>query len=731
MPIDDNDIVDGRYRILGVLGQGGAGRVYRAADLAKGGEVVALKVLERTDEKWAAGFRREFETLAAMSHPNVVRVMDFGPGVDPGTAYFTAELVVGDDIYRATENSTVGERLGLITEMVRALAFVHNRGILHRDLKPANVLVSPQAPSGERVKLVDFGLARGASRRGQVTLFAGTPPYMAPELLEGQPPTVATDLYALGVTIYRLLRREMPYQAKNAAALQIARSQSPPPPLPEEVSADVAQFIHDLMDPDPRRRPSSAASVSARLERSEVLVSGRPPVVLGEAPLLGRIIPLTILKVAFDTAARSRQGGVVFLTGPAGIGKSRLVAAFEDNVQVTGGRVASARCEPGEDGPSALVQLSRAVLAFAGRSAPGASQRLLFGAARGIVPNAPAELGALAAALDAGPDPRVLIIDDAHHADEPTQMAISHLAAQTVAPRLLVVCARDDASARWSDTLRLLLAMPGVQRVVLPPLNQSEARALAASLLGRAALPMDLLKSVDRAGGVPRLVEDAVKRLVPLGVFRPTDSGLTYVPSARTRGLDATTSSVTDPIVQASVDDRLLLCALTLSDSAQTAAGLALALDRRDLDVSIALTSLEQRGLVERRQGAGADTFLPTALTLRPVPRRAEGSQVLEVSRAVRAAAGDGTLSLAQRAAARLLLRGGADAGEVAELLVTSGLSDDPAQALLLAADEHPTAADAPALAQAALHLDATGAGRLTTEERARARRAVRAAPGG
>ncbi|MBI5498500.1 MAG: protein kinase [Deltaproteobacteria bacterium] len=716
MPPRINDLVDGRYRVLGVLGQGGAGRVYRVEDTARAGEVVALKILERTDEKWAAAFRREFEVLAAMSHPNVVRVMDFGPGPDPGTAYFTAELVVGDDIFRVTDATDVHFRLSVLTELVRALAFVHARGILHRDLKPANVLVDSRAFPGERVKLVDFGLARGATRMGKVTLFAGTPPYMAPELLEGGPPTVGTDLYALGVTAYRLFKRELPYAVKTAAALQVARSQGAPPPLPDDVSEDVAALINEMMDPDPARRPRSASAVSARLERNEALRASRPPPVLGEAPLMGRVIPLSMLKVAYEAAARGRQGGTVVLTGPAGIGRTRLISAFEDGVQLVGGRVASARCEAEGASPHVLVALARAVLAFSARSAPPASVRLLTEASRGLLPTSTAGLGALAAALDAGAEPRVLVVDDAHHAEAETLVVLSFLASQAVAPRLLVISARDDSTADWPERLRAVAQQPGVQRAFLGPLSAADGRAMAASLLGRSALPMTLLRQVDTAKGVPRLIEDAVRSLLVAGTLQAGNSGLTYVAPAPTANTNPRApSGAPDALKDTSLDDRLLLCALALSLEPQSEATLADAFDREPHVVAISMAALENADLVHRRTGAdGTTLFVPD------MPAAAAGLGTNATDRLVRAVAADGTLQQAQRLAARMVIIGGGPLERVVELLTTSGLGDDGARALLAAAEERPYSRDAARLAGAAMALDRESP-HFSTEERLRA----------
>lgn len=709
-----NDLIDGRYRVTGVLGHGGAGRVYRVEDTARGGRVLALKVLERTDEKWAAAFRREFETLAAMSHPNVVSVLDFGPGMDPGTAYFTAELVEGEDIFRATEGLSTPMRMALLAELTRALQFVHHRGILHRDLKPANVLVDILAAAGQRVKLVDFGLARGASRMGKVTLFAGTPPYMAPELLEGAPPSVATDLFALGVTGYRLFKRELPYQAKTAAALQIARSQGPPPPLPEDVPSEVAALLLSMMETEPSHRPASASAVSNLLERNEALSASAPPVVLGDAPLMGRIGPMALLREKYDLAEKARQASTVVLSAPAGMGRTRLVGALEDAVQLLGGRVASVLFTPGSEGTPVLVQLARSVLAFAGRSSPAASQRILMDVAGGNIPNEVSGLAALAAALDAGLEPRLMVADDAHLADDASLLVMAYLAAQPMAPRLLVVTARDDASAAWPEYLARLAEMPSVQRMELSALSQAEARAMAASLLGRSALPMGLLRRVDQARGVPRLVEDTVRMLLPTGALRAGTSGLTYVAPAPERP--------GGPFAEMTADDRLLLCALSLAQEPVGVAWLADALDSPRTATQITVAALEARQLLQRR---GQTTTGDALYVLGP----AADSGVATTTgsdRLIRAVVADGTLQRAQRAAGRLTLAAGGPLERAVELLTTSGLGDDAARALLAAAEERPYAADAARLARAALQLHQEARGTLLTlEERLRCQRFV------
>ncbi len=263
-----------RYRIIGLLGRGGMGEVYRADDL-KLGQPVALKFLPRhlaEDQDRLERFYAEVRIARQVSHPNVCRVYDVGE-MD-GQQYLSMEYVDGEDL--ASLLKRIGrlppdKALDISRELCAGLAAAHERGVLHRDLKPANVMVDGRG----RARITDFGLAIAAGEvvEGEVS---GTPAYMAPEQLAGKGASVRSDVYALGLVLYELYtgpqglrRRDVPgAQAKarrgstglafdDLAGLRPGR-RARHPALPREGALGSAP-------PRPRRsRPRSRAAIRSR-----------------------------------------------------------------------------------------------------------------------------------------------------------------------------------------------------------------------------------------------------------------------------------------------------------------------------------------------------------------------------------------------------------------------------------------------------------------------------------
>src|SRR5262245_30253510 len=204
-------MLSARYRIVGLLGRGGMGEVYRADDLELG-QSVALKFLPEKvarDPEALERFRREVRTARQISHPGVCRVYDIAE-VD-GHVFLSMEYIDGEDL------SHVLMRLGRpsrdkAVEIARALclglAAAHENGVLHRDLKPANVMIDGRG----RVRLTDFGLAGLADELAATPERAGTPAYMAPEQLESGKVSVRSDIYSLGLILYELFTGKRPFQ---------------------------------------------------------------------------------------------------------------------------------------------------------------------------------------------------------------------------------------------------------------------------------------------------------------------------------------------------------------------------------------------------------------------------------------------------------------------------------------------------------------------------------------
>ncbi|MBZ5589346.1 MAG: protein kinase [Acidobacteriia bacterium] len=271
-----------RHRIVGLLGRGGMGEVYRADDL-KLGQAVALKFLpsERAaDEAFLERFRAEVRTSRQVAHPNVCRVYDIGEA--DGRHFLTMEYVDGEDL------SSLLHRIGKLPkakalevarQLCAGLAAIHDRGVLHRDLKPANVMLDGHG----RVRITDFGLALGANESGLGEV-AGTPAYMAPEQFAGNAPTVQTDLYALGLVLYEAYTGKRVFEAAGFLQWKEKHTHTPPTApsqLEGDVDAAVERAVMRCLEKDPARRPSSARALAAALPGGDPLAAA---LAAGETP---------------------------------------------------------------------------------------------------------------------------------------------------------------------------------------------------------------------------------------------------------------------------------------------------------------------------------------------------------------------------------------------------------------------------------------------------------------
>jgi serine/threonine-protein kinase len=265
-------LLDGRYRIIGLLGKGGMGEVYRADDLRLG-QPVALKFLPdvlRNEPVRLAQFHNEVRTARQVSHPNVCRVYDIGE-VD-GVPYISMEYVDGENL--ATSLRRIGrfpedKAADIARQLCAGLAAAHQRGVIHRDLKPANVMLD----GAGRVRIMDFGLA-AAGRIEDVR--AGTPAYMAPEQLLGREVTQRSDIFALGLVIYELFTGRRAYAATTIGDLvnqHESRSLAPPSEVVSAIDAAIDHVILRCLDPDPDRRPASALAVAAALPGGDPLAA--------------------------------------------------------------------------------------------------------------------------------------------------------------------------------------------------------------------------------------------------------------------------------------------------------------------------------------------------------------------------------------------------------------------------------------------------------------------------
>ncbi|MGE0399094.1 MAG: serine/threonine-protein kinase [Kofleriaceae bacterium] len=264
----------GRYRLLRRIGQGGMGEVWRAEDraLRRG---VALKILSPEHGKKpsrVARFEREIQATAAVSHPNVVRIHDWGV-TDDGVWYYAMDLLEGKDL------GTVVRKAGLLPpalvvdlffDAAKGLAAAHRAGVIHRDIKPSNLFVVAPDAEPVRLELLDFGIARMAAadeNDGELTMAGvvmGTPGFMAPEVVAGAPASVASDIYGLAASIYFALTGTTPKDANNAPVSELIAG------IPPELDDAIVRAL----DSQPSRRPASADDFAAALAKSTLTWTG-------------------------------------------------------------------------------------------------------------------------------------------------------------------------------------------------------------------------------------------------------------------------------------------------------------------------------------------------------------------------------------------------------------------------------------------------------------------------
>ncbi|MGY1716717.1 protein kinase [Geodermatophilus sp. SYSU D01106] len=279
-----------RYELAQLIAAGGMGQVWRASDLLLHREV-AVKVLRSEytgDPTFLARFRAEAQHAAALSHPNIAAVYDYGETTAGDTgetlAYLVMELVEGQPLsalLRQEGPLDPPTTLSVLSQTAAALAEAHRAGLVHRDVKPGNILVRPDGS----VKITDFGIAWSAgsvplTRTGQVI---GTPQYLSPEQAEGHHATPASDVYALGLVGYECLAGHPAFDGDNAVTIALKQLRSDPEPLPDTLPVDVRTLIRRALAKDPSlRMPDGAAFVAAVEDaRAGRLPAFEPPVPAG------------------------------------------------------------------------------------------------------------------------------------------------------------------------------------------------------------------------------------------------------------------------------------------------------------------------------------------------------------------------------------------------------------------------------------------------------------------
>ncbi len=342
-------VLVGRYVVAELIGRGGMAEVYRGRDqrLAR---PVALKILRAQfahDPALRLRFEEEAKAAALVSHPNVVGVYDAGEDSDATAglgangehhAFIVMELVVGeslaDRIARGPLDSFEARRIG--GQILEALSAAHARGVLHRDIKPANVLLTEDGTA----KVADFGIAKAVhpspdhDEPTAMNIVLGTPGYLAPERAQGNPATVRSDLWSVGVLLYEAMSGVRPFLGDNSIAVTLAAQEGRYVPLLErrpDADPALASVIRRALDPDPANRFASAAEMERALRVSDARTVPLP------APLLKARTTDTV-EEDFERGERSGAtgAGAAFLAGGS-LGAGGALGAADDFLAAGGG----------------------------------------------------------------------------------------------------------------------------------------------------------------------------------------------------------------------------------------------------------------------------------------------------------------------------------------------------------------------------------------------------------
>ena len=504
-------ILNGRYQVLGSLGEGATSLVFEVVDMLAVSRR-ALKVLHKdTDEDL---LRAEFARLSRLDHPNLVRVHDLdrikysqpvvlgGNTVQPGSLFLVMDLALGTEpsVYLAgVPEDQQDQRIRAIArDLAQALAHLHAHGLVHHDVKPENLVVEEDG----RTLLIDLGLATRLPRK---TPGRGTLPYLAPEALLGGGDH-RVDLYALGATLFQLCAGTPPFSGSGSGLIHQILEDSPALHV-DWLSAAMERLVLRLLHKDPLERPPSARWVLAELARMEgdqaavaELTASRE---LLTPAFVGRTEPLTQLSGILTSLSDEGNPRVVLTLGEPGVGKGRLVSEAIRRHRI---QAAAGHCAPVEFRSGTLAEVLN------GMAVPETVRRLLQAGS----PEDDVSLEDLAI--------QVADAIDREGRNGPLAIHLTNLDSEPVASLLLQVILRDldGATARVplvlmgeaspeGDAHGLLEDEPGLWLIRVEPLSRTETSALVCSMLGQED---DAL--VDRvhalARGNPMLVVELIRQ---------------------------------------------------------------------------------------------------------------------------------------------------------------------------------------------------------------------------
>ena len=639
-----------RYEIVGEIGRGGMGVVFRARDPLLGREV-AIKMLPsvRLQGQAEERFEREARLVAQLDHPAVVPVYDFGQ--HEGSLYYVMPILEGESLRTLIDRGSVslGDVLDLTVQIAGGLDYSHVRGVVHRDIKPENVMVSEMEGLGLRARLMDFGLAVGlaGSRVTEAGSLMGTVSYFSPEQARGESVDGRSDLYSLGIVLYECLAGTTPFSGSLHTILYRTLHELPTGFRERgvEVDEELEAVVLDCLAKDPERRPARGADLAERLRRyrstlgeRETLKVGAPRTARREARVhapvfVGRELELGELQRQLNASLRGECRFVVVGSDP-GMGKTRLVEeldrlAVERRIRVLRGRFSDQGgsipfqgfCDLVQDhfrnrdhhstsstGPPDLREVASDLIALFPVLSEIEEIREAAAGPASPVPPQPIEAGdrstlhellARTLARLGGGRPMVLVLENLH-ADESAIDALQYVVHRLgPTPTLVVATYRMTDLSRRHPLIRMVHGMaddPAFTSLRLGPLAPREHRALVESMMGEEQVTGELAGQLfESTEGNPFFTVELVRSLVDAGSISRGHTGAWSLVGERT--IAPETLPLT---IQEAVEKRLDRLPKAMRDVLAFSAVLGRTFDFEDLEHLVGETEEDLDEVVDR-----------------------------------------------------------------------------------------------------------------------------------
>jgi ABC-type transport system substrate-binding protein len=651
-----------RYEILGELGRGGMGVVYRARDPVLNREV-AVKLVSSSDltPELEERFQREAQVVGQMDHPAIVPIHDLGR--HEGSLFFVMPVVSGTNLSRLLKEQTLtlGDVVEIGVQVADALDYSHARGVIHRDIKPANIMVRREEGGGVRARVMDFGLAHttSESRLTKTGTLVGTVAYLSPEQVASRAFDGRSDIYSLGVVLYECLVGEPPFTGDVQSILYRIVHEIPQPPrsLGAEIREELQDIVLRCLEKDPGKRPQKAGQIAEALRRhkgslasdevrmSLVLSASRSIPRPAASVFIGREKEFAELQRRLNSAI-SGECQFAVVAGEPGIGKTRLLEELKNLARVRKVRALYGRfveqdrafsyqgfCELIEDyflsrdaGASSAERPDFSDLApelialFPQLSEIGELRAAGSGETRAAAEEKKAEdriqiFELLAKTLTriAGGKPLLLILENLHGAEisiEALQYIVRRL---RPTPTLIVGSYRQNETDKRHPLTRMLESFTDDPRFVsltLGPFSPSEHRTLVESLVGAPRVSNDLATRLrDATEGNPFFTKELIRSLVESGGIAKADTG----EWSFSRGAALSADNLPATIQQA-VEKRTERLPQETRDLLSVASVLGKTFDARDLEtlaetknVDDALDGLLRDGILEEERESRGD----------------------------------------------------------------------------------------------------------------------------